>query len=84
MNSIVFDAIAHFADELDHVPPAPRTKAEASRLIDELKVEAEHQRAKRLETARESGRLAGKVDGRHHQASDGVQEMVKRIQGRKP
>ena len=64
------DAIASYADELDHVPPVPRTRAEASRLldelrieVDELKAETEHVRAKRLETARESGRLQGKVDG---------------------
>ena len=84
------DAIASYADELNHVPPVPRTRAEASRLldelrieVDELKAETEHQRAKRLETARESGRLQGKVDGRHQQAADATQEMVERIQGRR-
>ena len=77
------DAIASYAEYLDHVPKAPRTKAEASRLIDELKIETEHQRARRLENARESGRLAGKVDGRHQQATDATQEMVERIQGRR-
>ena len=77
------DAIASYAEELDHVPPAPRTKAEASRLIEEMKVGVEHQRAKRLETAREAGRLQGKVDGRHLQATDATQEMVERIQRRR-
>ena len=77
------DAIASYAEELDYVPPAPRTKAEASRLIEEMKVGVEHQRAKRLETAREAGRLQGKVDGRHLQATDATQDMVERIQGRR-
>ena len=77
------EAIATYAEGLERTPPAPRTRAEASRLLDELRADTEHDRAKRIESARESGRLQGKVDGRHQQAADATQEMVKRIQGRR-
>ena len=60
--------LASLAEELSEEVQDPRTRAEASQLINRMRIEVERRRSQAVTAAREQGRIDGKVQGRHQQA----------------
>ena len=74
--------LASMAEGLERAPPVPRTYAEASRLIDEMRPEVLRRQAQRESAASQQGRLDGLVSGRHQQAADAAEVAIERIERR--